>query len=127
MAARVLAEGTVDAALAGVPGLHAPGAPAELVARAAAIVAEQPPAAVAWAQRAMAARRDAGEVLRTRRALALVIAGERDTVVARDESEALAQLLGTRLEVVPRAGHLVPWEEPRACAALLAERVPDLA
>lgn len=127
MAARVLADGSVEAALSGVPGLHAPDAPAGLVSEAARIVRRQRPEAVAWAQRAMAARRDSAEVLRTLRLPALVVAGERDGVVRREESEALAELLRTSLEVIAGAGHLVPWEKPEAFAALLAERVPDLA
>lgn len=127
MATRVLAERSVEAALVGVPGLHAPGAPDALLSHARAIVSRQRPEAVAWAQRAMAARPDSGEVLRTSTLPALVVAGEHDQVVTREESEALAELLRTPLVVLPRAGHLVPWEEPRAFSALLADRVPPLA
>jgi len=127
MANRVLAEATAAAAVQGVANLHAPDAPAELVARAEALARRQRPEAVAWVQRAMAARPDSGEVLRTRPLPAVVVAGEHDRVVARAESVALADLLATPLVVVPRAGHLVPWEEPAEFAAVLAEAAPRLA
>src|SRR5207245_525857 len=106
MAERVLAEGSVDAALPGVPGLHAPDAPRDLVARAEELVRGQPPEAVAWAQRAMAGRPDSAAVLQGAAVPAVVVAGEHDQVVAREESEALAGLLRTPLHVVAGAGHL---------------------
>jgi pimeloyl-ACP methyl ester carboxylesterase len=126
MAAQVLAEHSVEPAVSGVAHLHAPDASADLVARAESIARRQRPEAVAWAQRAMAARPDSGEVLRTLRIPALVVAGEHDRVVAREESEALAGLLPRPLDVVPRAGHLVPWEQPEAFAALLATSLPGV-
>lgn len=122
VAARVLAEEGVAAAVAGVPGLHGARTRAErpaLVTAAEALVREQRPEAVAWAQRAMAARPDSARDLARAGVPALVVAGAEDEVVAAGESQALAALVGAEPVVLP-AGHLVPWEAPAAYAAVLA-------
>ena len=41
-----------------------------------------------------------------------VIAGARDRLVSPDLSEDLAQCLGARYDLVPDAGHQIPWERP---------------
>ncbi|MFJ9693241.1 alpha/beta fold hydrolase [Kitasatospora sp. NPDC101183] len=98
----------------------------ELLARVLADARAADPAALAWAQRAIAARQDSTEVLRAARVPALVIAGEQDALVAAQESRRLAELLPQgRLLTLPQAGHLQPLEAPeevtRALAGLLDE------
>ncbi|MFE9320671.1 alpha/beta fold hydrolase [Nocardia sp. NPDC052278] len=52
----------------------------------------------------------------------LVIVGGEDQALPRIHSEELADHIpGARLEVLPRVGHLAPWEAPSAVAALLAQ------
>jgi pimeloyl-ACP methyl ester carboxylesterase len=43
---------------------------------------------------------------------AIVVAGGRDRLVSPDLCEQLAERLGARYELVPDAGHQIPWEEP---------------
>jgi pimeloyl-ACP methyl ester carboxylesterase len=72
-----------------------------------------PAAAVAWAQRAMAARTDAFEVLRSVAVPTLVVVGEEDGITPVSDSEAIAAAVpGARLSVLARAGHLSAVEVP---------------
>ncbi|WP_251095504.1 alpha/beta hydrolase [Streptomyces sp. Caat 7-52] len=87
----------------------------EVLARVLADVEAADPAALAWAQRAIAARPDSTDVLRTARVPALVIAGAEDELVAAPESRHVADTLPYgRLVTVPGAGHLPPLETPGA-------------
>lgn len=79
---------------------------------------EQSGAAVAWAQRAMAARPDYTAVLRDATVPALVLCGEQDTLIPVDASRSMADVLQrAELVVVPDAGHLPPVETPAAVAS----------
>jgi non-heme chloroperoxidase len=60
----------------------------------------------------------------------LVIWGDRDELIPRDDQERLrAAILGSRLLVYEGAGHVVHWEQPERVAgdvaAFVAERTPD--
>lgn len=89
----------------------------EVVERLREIVAAQPPAGVAWAQRAMAARPDSVETLRALDVPALVIVGEEDELTRIDEAHAMVDAIpGATLEVIPAAGHLSPMEDPASVA-----------
>jgi pimeloyl-ACP methyl ester carboxylesterase len=69
------------------------------------------PAAVAWAQRAMAARPDSVDTLRNARLPALVIVGEEDVLTPPEEAEAMASALpDADLVRIPHAGHLSALE-----------------
>jgi pimeloyl-ACP methyl ester carboxylesterase len=94
----------------------------ELLSRLIADAGAAAPAAVAWAQRAIAARPDSFDVLRATGAPALVIAGREDELVGLDQAEATASALPRgRLIVIENAGHLPPLETPELVAdALLA-------
>jgi pimeloyl-ACP methyl ester carboxylesterase len=73
------------------------------------------PTAVAWAQRAMAARPDSVDTLRKARLPALVIVGEEDVLTPAAEAEAMASVLPhAELVRIPRAGHLSALEHPTA-------------
>jgi pimeloyl-ACP methyl ester carboxylesterase len=81
--------------------------------RAKALVQAAPAPAVAWAQRAMAARPDSFGTLRETTVPTLVIVGAEDTVTPPDEARAMADAMtGARLQVLPRAGHLSALECP---------------
>ncbi|MFJ4476059.1 alpha/beta fold hydrolase [Streptomyces xanthochromogenes] len=85
----------------------------ELLARVLADAHAADPAALAWAQRAIAARPDSTAVLRAARMPALVIAGARDALVAPPEARHVADALPQgRLVTLAGAGHLQPLEAP---------------
>lgn len=92
----------------------------ELVEWVAANIAHHDGSGIAWGQRAMAARPDRLEVLRSIDAPAVVVAGEHDAVVPRDELDAMAQALGVEPVVIAGAGHLVALEAPVETARALA-------
>ncbi len=84
------------------------------------LVADQPPAAVAWAQRAMAARPDSLDVLRAADVPALVVRGTEDAMIPGEEAAAMvAALPRATLVELPGAGHLAPLEVPGEVAAAL--------
>jgi pimeloyl-ACP methyl ester carboxylesterase len=71
------------------------------------------PEAVAWGQRAMAARPDATAVLREADIPALIIHGEEDALIPVDAARTLAELMPrAELVVLPECGHLPPLERP---------------
>lgn len=76
-------------------------------------------AGIAWGQRAMAARPDRTEVLRNVDSPAVVIYGENDALVAREDAQLMADALGVELTVLPGIGHLAAFEDPQAVASAL--------
>ncbi len=86
-----------------------------LVERVQAMVAAAPPAAVAWAQRAMAARPDSLDVLAGLRVPLAVVAGALDALAPLEEAERMVQAgPDAELTVVPGVGHLSALESPGA-------------
>ncbi len=125
VAAQVEASGSVDAVrgMAGtVLGETTRTAHPDVVARVAAWIDEQPPARVAWSQRAMAARTDRTEVLRRFTGPVVVVVGDEDEVTGVEAARDLAKVAGgAPLVVVPRAGHLTAVEDPGTVATALVE------
>jgi len=79
------------------------------------LVQSAPPAATAWAQRAMAARPDSFGTLRALTVPALVIVGEEDELTPPAEADAMAETMpDARLAVIEKAGHLSAIEQPEA-------------
>lgn len=125
VAAAVEAAGTVDEVLpmaTALLGTAARGRP-ELVGRVEAWIGAQPPAGVAWSQRAMAARPDRSAVLAGFPAPALVLVGEEDGPTPPAEAERMARALGVAAVVVPDAGHLTAVETPGPVARALGDLV----
>jgi pimeloyl-ACP methyl ester carboxylesterase len=86
--------------------------------RVRGLVSAAPPSAVGWASRAMAARPDSFDVLRTTAVPALVVVGDEDTLSPVSQAQQMADALPQgRLVVVPEAGHLSALEDPEAFAA----------
>ncbi|MCO6006236.1 alpha/beta hydrolase [Actinoallomurus purpureus] len=82
--------------------------------RVRGLVQSAPPSAAAWAQRAMAARPDALEMLAGLQAPALVIHGAEDAVATAEDARAMAEALpNAELVLVPRSGHLTAVEQPQ--------------
>ncbi|BCJ29846.1 alpha/beta hydrolase [Actinocatenispora sera] len=81
--------------------------------RVAATAVAAPPAAVAWAERAMAVRRDATDLLAGVTVPTLVVVGEDDALAGPAEAARMADAIpGARLRRIPGAGHLTPVEAP---------------
>jgi pimeloyl-ACP methyl ester carboxylesterase len=93
----------------------------EIVDRVAGWIAEAPREGVAAAQRGMAERPDRFAVLHRLAVPALVLVGEEDGLTPPDDSRRLAEALaGSRLEIVPGAGHLSSLEAPDTWNAAVA-------
>lgn len=92
----------------------------DVVAAVRAWLAAAPPAGIAWAQRAMAARPGRLSALEDLDVPALVLRGAEDAGAPQSAAETMAGALDdVELVVVPRAGHLTPVEDPAAVAAAL--------
>src|SRR5690606_30443764 len=85
----------------------------------AADIARHPGAAVAWGQRAMAARPDRTEVLRGLDVPAVVMVGDLDSITTPQDAAHLADALDTSHVVLSGVGHLCAWEDPEAVAHAL--------
>lgn len=85
----------------------------EVCRRVAEMILANTPEGVADALLAMAARRDSSDLLGAIRVPTLVVAGEEDTFIPVAEARAMqGKIPGSRLEVIPQAGHLVNLEQP---------------
>jgi pimeloyl-ACP methyl ester carboxylesterase len=70
----------------------------------------------------LAARADSGPALKEIRVPTLVICGDEDTITPLAEAETLQRgIAGSRLVVIPRAGHLANLEQPEAVNQALRE------
>jgi pimeloyl-ACP methyl ester carboxylesterase len=124
LAEKVLREGASAAADAFLPRLvgettHRERAP--VVARLRERILATSPRGIADALAGLAARADSSSTLREIRVPTLVVCGEEDVLTPVAESEAIAKAVsGSRLAVVPRAGHLSNLEDPAAYTAALA-------
>ncbi len=122
--ADVLVEDVLPALLGPTTGRDRP----EVIGRVTEMVGSAPPAAAAWAQRAMAARPDSLATLRTADVPALVIRGEEDALSSQADAEAMVEALPQgRLVVLPGAGHLTAVEVPGAFDAAVTEFLDGLA
>jgi 3-oxoadipate enol-lactonase len=85
----------------------------ELVARVRQLIEANPPRGVTDALAGLAARADSTPTLREIRVPTLVVVGEEDAITPVAEAEALHRgIAGSRLAVIPRAGHLSSLENP---------------
>lgn len=82
-------------------------------------LADAPPAGIAWAQRAMAARPDRTRVLEDLKAPGIVVYGVEDPLMPAAEQRVLASALGTLVELP--CGHLIPLELPDVAARIVAD------
>jgi pimeloyl-ACP methyl ester carboxylesterase len=86
------------------------------------LIDSQPPAGVAWAARALAARPDSMDVLAGADIPALVVVGEEDGLTPLDAAHAMVDVLPEpELVVLPGAGHLTPLEAPAPLAEAILE------
>ncbi|MFG2002023.1 alpha/beta fold hydrolase [Spirillospora sp. NPDC048911] len=125
-AERLEAEGTVRVLLDDVlPHLVGPTTfrqRALVYGRVRGLVQATPARAAAWAQRAMAARGESFETLRTLKVPALVVVGAEDTLATEEDARAMVDTIpNAELLVIPRAGHLCPVEQPDLFNQAVAE------
>lgn len=87
----------------------------EIVAETVRVISQQNPAAIAAAQRGMAARPDSTALLSQIIAPTQVIVGAEDAITTVAEMEFVAgQVHGACLRVIEGAGHMAPVEQPEA-------------
>ncbi|MEO3804316.1 alpha/beta fold hydrolase [Nonomuraea sp. B1E8] len=125
IARAVLAEGSDVLVSEVLPALIGPTTKerrAMVFGRVKGLVQSAPPGAVAWAQRAMAARGGSFETLRALKVPLLVVVGEEDELSPPADAEEMVRAVPEgRLEVIPKAGHLSAVEQPEAFNAAVTE------
>lgn len=122
LAARLRREGNL--LVADPPKLLAPDAPAELLERVRALIADQSAEAIAAALEGMAERPDSTADLPGISVPTLVITSTEDQLIPPEVSRAMAeQIPGARIEVIEGAGHLSNLEAPERFNALLLEHL----
>ena len=118
LASRVLEEGAQAAADAFVPklvGETTQGENYDLVAHLHERILATSPVGIAQALHGLGTRADSRETLADIQVPTLVVVGEEDVLTPPAEAEAMAAAIaGSRLEVIPRAGHLSNLENPTA-------------
>lgn len=124
MASRIEAEGpgfVPDTVLPTLLGTETVDRRPEVVDEVRALIADQDGAAIAWAQRAMAARPDSSAVLSHADVPTLIVRGEQDTLIPADEADALATLMPkAEVVVLAGAGHLPSLEVPEEFTGAVA-------
>lgn len=124
VAARIDDEGpgfVADAMLPALLGAETHERRPDVVAAVRDLVSEQDGAAIAWAQRAMAARPDSAELLAATDIPTLIVRGEQDNLIPAEEADALAALMPkAEVVVLAGAGHLPPVEVPEEFTGTVA-------
>jgi len=124
MASKIETEGSnfvADAMIPALLGSETHERRPDVVATVRTLVSEQDGAAIAWAQRAMAARPDSSTLLRAADVPTLIVRGEQDTLIPVEEADALAALMPkAEVVVLVGAGHLPPLEVPEEITGTIA-------
>lgn len=123
LAEKTLKEGAQAALDAFLPKLLGPTTKQErpaVVARVRDAILATSPRGIANALQGLGARADSSPTLREIRVPTLVVCGAEDSITPVAESEAMQKgIAGSRLEVIPGAGHLANLEDPAAYNAAL--------
>jgi 3-oxoadipate enol-lactonase len=107
------ARAIADAALPKLLGATSHAERPDLVARVRQIIEANPPRGITDALAGLAARADSTPALREIRVPTLVVVGEEDAITPVAEAETLHRgIAGSRMAVIPRAGHLSSLENP---------------
>lgn len=92
----------------------------DLVAAARKMLGEMTPQGIATAQRGMAERPDSILTLKTVNVPTLIVVGEEDTLTPPADSELMHKhIVGSKLEIVPQAGHYAPFERHESVVGIL--------
>lgn len=109
------------------PALFGSAAPAEAIDETVRVISQTDPRSIAAAQQAMAARPDSTPRLVEIGLPTLVLVGESDAISSAEEMTGIAaQIPGSKLEVIPGAGHMTPVEKPDAVSKALGDFAASL-
>jgi pimeloyl-ACP methyl ester carboxylesterase len=96
----------------------------DLVSGARRMILKMSPIDIAQVQHGMAARPDSVPTLKTIDVPTLILLGEEDTIATLADGELMRQhISGSRLSVIPKAGHFAAWEQPEPVGKLLRQFV----
>jgi len=80
------------------------------------------PEDVAMVQRGMAERQDSVETLKTINVPTMLVTGDEDSLTGVGEAELMRQnISGSEINVIAKAGHYSPWEQPEEVGKLLRQ------
>ena len=125
MATQVLHEGNALVADSMLPKLFADTTASkqpEIIESTRQVVLSTPATTIAAVQRGMAQRPDVTDLLPSIDLPTLVVCGERDTISPVEEMREIAAAIpGARFNVIEKAGHMSPLENPKAFNAAVRE------
>jgi 3-oxoadipate enol-lactonase len=100
----------------------------DLVAGARAMMSKISAENISLVQRGMAERPDSVADLKTINVPTLIAIGEEDVLSTVADGELMRQnIAGSRLIVIPKAGHYAPWEQPELAGKVLRQFLDDVA
>jgi 3-oxoadipate enol-lactonase len=96
----------------------------DVVDNAKRMMLKMSPQDIAQVQQGMAERPDSVPTLKTINVPTLLLLGEEDPIATMADGELMRQHIpGSRLSVIPKAGHFAAWEQPEAVGKLLRQFV----
>jgi 3-oxoadipate enol-lactonase len=126
----VLERGTeafIDAQLPRLLGESTRRSRPDLVEGARKMMLKMSPEDITLVQQGMAERPDSVATLKTIHVPTLIVTGDEDILTGVPEAELMHQnIAGSKMNVVPRAGHYSPWEQPEEIGKLLRQFVEKL-
>jgi 3-oxoadipate enol-lactonase len=94
----------------------------DLVEGALRMMRAMSPEDVAIVQRGMAERQDSVETLKTINVPTMLVTGDEDSLTGVGEAELMRQnISGSEINVIAKAGHYSPWEQPEEVGKLLRQ------
>ncbi len=128
-AASVLEQGSepfLDAMIPKLMGCTTVETRPDLVAGARAMMRKMSAEDISLVQRGMAERPDSVVDLKTINVPTLIVIGEEDVLSTVADGELMRQnIAGSRLKVIPKAGHYSPWEQSGAVGPVLRQFLDD--
>ena len=99
----------------------------DLVDRALRMMRQMSPEDIAQVQRGMADRPDSVDTLKTINVPTLLLTGDEDILTGMNEAELMRQhIAGSQLNVIPKAGHYSPWEQPYEATTIIRQFLDSL-
>ncbi len=130
-AAAVLEQGTepfIESMIPKLMGRTTVGTRPDLIDGARAMMRKMSAEDISLVLRGMAERPDSVGDLKSINVPTLIVIGEEDVLSTVADGELMRQnIAGSRLKVVPKAGHYAPWEQPEAVGTVLRQFLDDVA
>jgi 3-oxoadipate enol-lactonase len=99
----------------------------DLVDGARAMMRKMSAEDISLVQQGMAARPDSVADLKTVNVPTLIVIGEEDVLSTVADGELMRQnIAGSRLKIIPKAGHYAPWEQPEPVGTILRQFTDDV-